>query len=76
MMGKGAAQQRGNVGLQLFPIGVQLGATPIPLSATLWGLPVALSWILTPPVRMPVALGLNLTLIVQLAARGKELKQV
>jgi len=41
--------------------------TPVPLSATLCGLPVALSAMFNVAVRVPVAPGVNNTLIVQLA---------
>jgi hypothetical protein len=39
--------------------------TPVPVIATLCGLPVALSVIVNAPVRLPAAVGLNTTLIVQ-----------
>jgi hypothetical protein len=41
--------------------------TPVPLNATVCGLPVALSAIFNVAVRAPFALGVNSTLIVQLA---------
>jgi hypothetical protein len=43
------------------------GVTPVPLSVTLCGLPAALSLMLTLALRGPVALGVNVTLIVQVA---------
>ena len=39
---------------------------PVPVRLTMCGLPAALSVIVTAPVRIPVALGVNLTLILQL----------
>ena len=41
--------------------------TPVPVSATVCGLPVALSAMLNVPLRVPVALGVNATLMSQLA---------
>jgi hypothetical protein len=41
-------------------------ARPVPVSATLCGLPVALSEMLKVPLRVPVAVGLKVTLTVQL----------
>ena len=43
------------------------GTTPVPLSATLCGLPAALSLMLTAPLRAPEADGAKVTLMVQLA---------
>ena len=40
---------------------------PVPLSATVCGLPLALSVILTLALRVPVAVGVKVTLIVQVA---------
>jgi len=42
-------------------------ATPVPDSATVCGLPAALSVMVTDATRLPAAVGLNVTLIVQLA---------
>jgi len=42
-----------------------LVVTPVPVSATVWGLPVAESLMLTLPERVPAAVGAKLTLIVQ-----------
>ena len=39
--------------------------SPVPDRAAVWGLPVALSVTLNVPVRLPVAVGVNVTLIVQ-----------
>jgi hypothetical protein len=50
--------------------------TPVPLKATVCGLPVALSVTLTAALRVPLAVGLNVTLILQLAPAAKELPQV
>jgi hypothetical protein len=38
----------------------------VPVRLTMCGLPAALSVILTAPVRVPVAVGVNLTVILQL----------
>jgi hypothetical protein len=38
----------------------------VPVSPTVWGLPVALSVIVTVPLRLPVAVGVKVTSIVQL----------
>src|SRR5205807_2094251 len=47
------------------------GAIPLPLRATVCGLPLALSVTDSVPVRMPVAVGLKLTLMLQLAPLPK-----
>ena len=49
---------------------------PVPVSDTTCGLPLALSLTVSEPVRVPVAVGLNLTLIVQLPRTARELPQV
>ena len=41
------------------------GAVPVPVRLTLWVVGLALSVIVTAPVRVPVADGLNVTLMVQ-----------
>jgi hypothetical protein len=46
---------------------VTAGAVPVPVSATLCGLPRALSVMVTDALRFPVALGLKVTLIMQFA---------
>src|SRR5437773_406151 len=56
--------------------GATSAAAPIPLSATFCGLPAALSLMLTAAVRVPLAVGLNVTLILQLAPAANELPQV
>ena len=43
-----------------------LGAVPVPLKPTTWGLPLALSVSVRLPERLPVAVGVNVTLITQL----------
>jgi hypothetical protein len=49
---------------------------PVPVSDTTCGLPLALSLTVSKPVRVPVAVGLNLMLIVQLPLTARELPQV
>ena len=49
---------------------------PVPVRATTCGLLLALSWTVSDPVRVPVAVGLNLMLIVQLLPTARELPQV
>ena len=51
---------------------VTAGATPVPLKATLCGLPAALSLMLTVDVRLPVLLGVKTTLMVQLLLAPKD----
>jgi hypothetical protein len=51
---------------------VATGATPTPLIATLCGLPAALSVIFTADDRLPVLVGVKITLIVQLALAAKD----
>jgi hypothetical protein len=43
------------------------GAVPVPVSLTVWVAGLALSVMVTAPVRVPVAVGLKVTLRVQLA---------
>jgi hypothetical protein len=50
---------------------VAMGAVPVPVSDTLCGLPDALSTTVTEPDRVPVALGVKVTLIEQLAAAAR-----
>ena len=47
------------------------GAIPLPLRATVCGLPLALSVTDRVPLRVPVAVGVKLTLILQLAPLPK-----
>jgi hypothetical protein len=49
---------------------------PVPERATVWGLPLALSVILSEAARLPLAVGVKVTLIVQFAAAVTELPQV
>jgi hypothetical protein len=49
---------------------------PVPLSDTDWGLFAALSVSVSVPVRLPVAVGVKVTLIVQLAPGATEPAQV
>src|SRR5579862_3303457 len=49
---------------------------PVPLTPTCCGLPAALSVTLTVALRAPVVVGLNVTLMVQLAPAASELAQV
>jgi hypothetical protein len=59
------------VGERLVP-----AAAPVPVRLTVCGLPAALSEMLTVAVRVPVAVGLKVTLIVQLLFAATELPQV
>jgi hypothetical protein len=52
------------------------GPAPVPDRATACGLPVALSLILSVAVRLPTAVGRNVTLTVQLPPAARELPQV
>jgi hypothetical protein len=49
---------------------------PVPDKATVWGLPVALSVIVSAPVREPAAVGLNVTLMLQTPLAEMEVPQV
>ena len=51
-------------------------AVPVPERLTVCGLPLALSVMLTEAVRLPLAEGVNVTLIVQLAPAATELPHV
>jgi hypothetical protein len=62
--------------LILAGVSVATGATPVPPIATLWGLPLALSVIFTAEDRLPVFVGVKITLIVQLAFTAKDDGQV
>ncbi|HET7440143.1 MAG TPA: hypothetical protein VFJ47_02490 [Terriglobales bacterium] len=50
--------------------------TPFPDNGTVCGLPAALSLKAKAALRVPLAVGLNLTLMVQLTPAAKELVQV
>ena len=52
------------------------GAVPVPVRATVWGLPVALSVRESEAARLPLAEGVKVTLIVQLAPAATELPQL
>ncbi len=52
------------------------GAPPVPVRLMVCGLPAALSVMLTEAVRVPVAVGVNVTEIVQLALAASEAPQV
>ena len=49
---------------------------PVPERLTVWGLPLALSAMLSVAVRVPLAEGLKVTLRVQLALAATELPQL
>jgi hypothetical protein len=53
--------------LTLIVLRLTLGAVPVPLKLTVCGLPLALSVSVRLPERLPVAVGVNVTLITQLA---------
>jgi len=53
------------------PFGIQAPATPVPVRETVCGLPDALSFTVTVPVMLPVATGVNVISIVQLAPEGR-----
>ena len=56
--------------------GESLAVVPIPVRLTFCGLPAALSVTLSIAVRVPDAVGLNSTLMLQLAPAARELPQV
>lgn len=58
------------------PEGDTFAAVPLPLNATVCGLPAALSLRLSAAVRVPLAVGLKVTVIVQLALAPNELPHV
>src|SRR5512146_843544 len=55
---------------------VTVELTPVPVRLTVWGLPVALSAMLTEAVRVPVAVGVKVTLMGQLAPAATGLPQL
>lgn len=57
-------------------VGESFAVVPVPLSGTCCGLPIALSVMLRAALRAPLAVGLNVTLIVQLAPAASVLPQV
>ena len=56
--------------------GESLAVVPIPARLTFCGLPAALSVMLSTAVRVPDAVGLNVTLMLQLARAASELAQL
>jgi hypothetical protein len=56
-----------NVRLEGETVAVVLVLAPVPERLTVCGLPVALSEMVRLPLRVPVAVGVNITLIVQFA---------
>ena len=52
------------------------GAAPVPVRLTIWGLPVALSVIVSEAARLPVAEGVKVTLKVQWLPVASEVAQV
>jgi hypothetical protein len=52
------------------------GAIPVPDKGTVWGLPVALSVMVIVPGWLPEAVGVNVTLMVQLLPTAREAGQV
>ena len=62
------------------PVGLKLTvaavAVPVPVRLTVWGLAGALSAIATEAVRLPLAEGVKVMLIVQLAPAATELPQL
>jgi hypothetical protein len=57
-------------------VGESFAVVPIPLRLTFCGLPAALSLTLSAAVRVPLAMGLNVALMLQLAPGTNELPQV
>ena len=51
-------------------------AVPVPVSVTVWGLPVALSLMLTEAARLPAAVGVKVTLMAQVPPAAREPPQV
>ena len=64
------------VGERLTTGPVVLDETPLPLNPTRCGLPLALSVTATLAVRVPVAVGLKVTLIMQLAPAARLARQL
>ena len=52
------------------------GAPPLPVRFTVWGLLGALSVMVMAPVRVPVTVGVNVTLIVQLVPAASAVPQL
>ena len=53
--------------IKLVAVRLTVGPLPVPVRFTVWGLPVALSVMVTVAVRVPGAVGVKVTLIVQFA---------
>ena len=51
-------------------------AVPVPVRETVWGVPEALSEIVTAPVRAPAAVGVKVTLMAQLAPAASDAPQL
>jgi hypothetical protein len=62
--------------LKLVADRLAVGPRPVPLRLTVCGLPAALSVMLSVPFWTPVAVGVNVTLMVQLAPAATELPQL
>src|SRR5437667_426111 len=60
----------------LFRYGLVTGAAPVPVMLTMCGLPAALSVMVIAPVRVPVAVGVKVTLMAQLAPAATDVPQV
>lgn len=53
-----------------------MAAVPVPLRVTVWGLPAALSVSVTPAERAPLAVGVKVTLIVQVLPAAREAQEL
>lgn len=62
--------------LKLLGAKVTAGVAPVPVKVTVCGLLLALSVMTTVPERVPVAVGVNTTLMVQFAPAATEVPQV
>lgn len=62
--------------MRLVAVRLTEGPPPVPVRLTVCGLPAALSEISTTAVRVPVAVGVNDTLIVQVPPAATEVPQV
>ena len=76
MVWAGGGQLRPHVQEKTRPVGTSFTSVPVPLSETVWGLPGTLSETDRLAERVLMALGVNVTLIVQLAPVATELPQV
>jgi hypothetical protein len=57
-------------------VGLNSTTVPVPVRLTVWGLPAALSLIDNVPVRVPLCVGLKVTLMVQFASAARLEPQV